>query len=200
MSFCVCLSVCLPKGNWMGWHSYWNSVQRTHRSSTSLDTQLEVYLRDRTWQNSDTDRSPKEKPENWKGKANYLTLRSSRKRPVIERPRNMTYNANELTNSHDNKPENKESFNPSWLVKYKFLVCLQPACLSLYLQALAHATYHKNGKEKCNEEDKWSVTVWTSRGHKEKLFSCIETYCSGKRKRERKDANLMFLQIVIGPR
>ena len=93
-----------------------------------------LLLLERTWKNSVTDRSPNEKPENWKGKANYIMLRRSRKRPVIECPRNMTCNASELTNSYDNKPENKESFNPSWLVKYKFFasVCSLLAGLSTY--------------------------------------------------------------------
>lgn len=44
-------------------------------------------------------------------------------------------------------------------------------------------TYHKHCKKKCNEKNKWPVTMGTSCSYKEELFCCTEADGSDKNKK-----------------
>lgn len=47
-------------------------------------------------------------------------------------------------------------------------------------------THHKHSKKKCNEKDKWSVTVGTSCGNDKELFCCATSDGSTQNETEKK--------------
>lgn len=47
-------------------------------------------------------------------------------------------------------------------------------------------THHKHSKKKCNEKDKWSVTVGTSCGNQKELFCCATSDGSTQNETEKK--------------
>ena len=47
-------------------------------------------------------------------------------------------------------------------------------------------THHKHSKKKCNEKDKWSVTVGTSCGNEKELFCCATSDGSTQNETEKR--------------